>query len=412
MGKIWFIARRDILYHLRRRDFYWSTFGVPLLGIVIYLIARLLGGDPSGRATVTSIVGSPPPPGHAIGYIDQAGVILKHTEIVSPTRFQPFASLADGEAALRAESISSLFIIPADYVETGAITRTTRSASLFGGSDGEDFAILLSANAMQGGDPALAERLQRPFSLRKTVALSETVRVAGSLNYNLGGALVPIMFALAVYISIFMGASLLMQGVLEEKENRTLEVLMTSISPRQLLAGKIIGLGVVALVQLLIWATIGGTILGRGQAVFNGTVDLPWTVWLLMLAFFTLGYLFYASLMAGIGAISPSVRELSQLAILVSVPAVIPILFIPSLLSRPNGGLAIALSLIPFTAPSTMMMRQAMTSVPLWQTLLSLGLMLVAVVLTLNLAARLFRATTLLIGAKLSLRGIWRALSK
>jgi len=199
--------------------------------------------------------------------------------------------------------------------------------------------------------------------------------------------------------------------VLEEKENRTLEVLMTSIAPRQLLAGKIIGLGVVALLQLLIWAAIGGIILGRGQELLNNTVDLPWTVWLLMLAFFLLGYLFYASLMAGIGAISPSVRELSQLAILVSVPAIIPILFIPSLLSKPNGTLAIVLSVIPFTAPSTMMMRQAMTSVPLWQTLLSLGLMLVAVAVTLNVAARLFRATTLLIGARLSLRGVWRALS-
>lgn len=412
MGKVWFIARRDIMYHLGRRDFYWSTFGVPLLGIVIYLVARLLGGDPSGRATVTSIVGSPTTPGHAIGYVDQAGVILTHTEIVSPTEFRAFSSITAGEEALRAETISSLFIVPSDYVKTGAITRTTRSASLFGGSDSEDFAILLSANAIQNSDPVLAERLQRPFNLRKTVALSETVRVAGSLNYNLGGALVPIMFALAVYISIFMGASLLMQGVLEEKENRTLEVLMTSISPRQLLAGKIIGLGVVALLQLLIWASIGGAVLGRGQAVLSSAIDLPWTVWPLMLAFFTLGYLFYASLMAGIGAISPSVRELSQLAILVSVPAVIPILFIPSLLSRPNGSLAIALSVIPFTSPSTMMMRQAMTSVPLWQTLLSLGLMLAAVILTLNVAARLFRATTLLVGAKLSLRGVWRALSK
>jgi ABC-2 type transport system permease protein len=410
MAKVWFIARRDILYHLGRRDFYWSTFGVPLLGVVIFLIARLLGGDPSGRSTVSSIVGSAPAPGHTIGYIDQAGVILRHTAIVSPTQFQAFPSLAAGEDALRAETISSLFIIPSDYVKTGTITRTTRSAALFGGSDGEDFAILLSANAMRNSDPVLATRLQRPFSLRRTVALSENVRVAGSLNYNLGGALVPIMFAMAVYISIFMGASLLMQGVLEEKENRTLEVLMTSIAPRQLLAGKIIGLGVVALLQLLIWASIGGIILGRGQELLNNTVDLPWTVWLLMLAFFTLGYLFYASLMAGIGAISPSVRELSQLAILVSVPAIIPILFIPSLLSKPNGALAIVLSVIPFTAPSTMMMRQAMTSVPLWQTLLSLGLMLVAVIVTLNVAARLFRATTLLIGAKLSLRGVWRAL--
>ncbi len=411
MRKIWFVARRDILYHLRKRDFYWSTFGVPLICIVIAVVARLLGGDPSGQNTLSTLNPSFPA-AHTIGYIDAAGVITRHTDIVSPTLFQQYPDQTAGEAALRAEQISTLFILPEDYAATGTVTRTTRSASLFGGSDVEDFSALLSANAMQSADIALAERLQRPFAIRRTVALSENVRVAGSLNYNFSGALVPILFAMAIYISIFMGASLLMQGVLEEKENRTLEVLMTSISPSQLLAGKIIGLGIVALVQLLIWAAIGGIVLGQGGSLLSSLpeIALPWTVWGLMLVFFGLGYLFYASLMAGIGAISPSLRELSQLTIIISVPAIIPILFIPSLLNKPNGPLAITLSIIPFTAPSTMMMRQVMTVVPVWQTALSVGLMLLAVAVTLNLAARLFRATTLLAGVKFSLRGLLRAL--
>ncbi|MBA3470651.1 MAG: ABC transporter permease [Herpetosiphonaceae bacterium] len=411
MRKVWFVARRDMLYHLRKRDFYWSTFGVPLIGIIIAVVARLLGGDPSGQNTLSTLNPSLPP-GHTIGYVDDAGAITRHTTIVSPTLFQQFPDQPAGEAALRAEQISSLFILPADYQLTGFVTRTTRSAALFGGSDVNDFSTLLSANAMQTADTALAERLQRPFAIRRTVALSENVRVAGSLNYNVGGALVPILFAMAIYISIFMGASLLMQGVLEEKENRTLEVLMTSIAPGQLLVGKIIGLGIVALIQLLIWAAIGGAVLSQGGGLLSSLpeIALPWNIWVLLLVFFVLGYLFYASLMAGIGAISPSLRELSQLTIIISVPALIPIFFIPLLLNKPNGTVAIILSVIPFTAPSTMMMRQVMTVVPLWQTALSVGLMLLAVAATLKLASRLFRATTLLAGVKFSLRGLLRAL--
>lgn len=410
MRKVWFVARRDITYHLRKKDFYWSTFGVPLLGIIITVVAKLLGGDPSGSSL--NVINPMLPAAHTIGYVDYAQVITNYTMIVSPTLFQAFPDQAAGETALRDEQISSLFIVPADYRATGIVTRTTRSAALFGGSDVQDFSVLLSANAMRSPNVALAKRLQRPFTIRRTVALSTNVRVAGSLDYNVGGALVPIIFALAIYISIFMGASLLMQGILEEKENRTLEVLMTSISPRQLLSGKIIGLGTVALIQLLIWVTIGSIVLSRGGTLTASLqhVQLPWTVWALMVVFFGLGYLFYASLMAGIGAISPSLRELSQLTIVISVPAIVPILFIPSLLNKPNGGLAVALSIIPFTAPSTMMMRQVMTVVPAWQTALSIGLMIVAVLGTLNLAGRLFRATTLLSGAKLSLRGVLRAL--
>ena len=410
MDKVWFVAQRDIKHHLRRKDFYWSTFGVPLVGVIIFVVARLLGGDPSGQTTMSGIVGEASPAAHTIGYVNRANAIISHTAILSPTQFQEYADLDRGEQALRDETISTLFFIPSDYVNTGIITRTTRSASLFGGGDVDDFAILLSANALQTADPALATRLNRPFTIGKTTALSTAVRTSGSLN-NVSSALVPILFAMTVYFSIFMGASLLMQGVLEEKENRTLEVLMTSISPRQLLAGKIIGLGIVALLQLLIWSAIGGLALRNSANIAAiREVNLPWTVWALMLAFFIFGYLLYASLMAGIGAISPSMRELSQLALLVSIPSAIPVLFLPIMLGKPNGTLAIVLSIVPFTAPSTMMMRQTLTAVPGWQTALSLALLALAVVVTLNLTARLFRASTLLIGAKITLREVWRAL--
>lgn len=415
MRKILFIARRDLLYHLRKKDFYWATFGVPLLGLLLALGARALGGDPSGGGAVSRLnpVISEP---HAVGYVDQAGAIADPTAVISGTSFRAFADLPAGESALRDESISSLFLIPGDYAASGVVTRTTRSASLFGGSDVDAFSALLIRNAMRTPDPQLAQRFVEPMELGRTTPLSPSVRVVGSLEHNTAATLVPVLLALAVYITIFMGASLLLQGIVEEKENRTLEVLMTSITPRQLLAGKIMGLGTLALLQLSVWVGLGRLVLRGGAAgsALGGlelpAVALPPGVWALTFLFFALGYLFYASLLAGIGAISPSMREISQLVILVSGPALLPVLFLPPMLNQPNGALAISFSIIPFTAPATMMMRQALTVVPWWQTALSVALMIAAIVGTLNGAARLFRATTLLAGTKISGRALWRAL--
>ncbi|XSG75656.1 ABC transporter permease [Herpetosiphon llansteffanensis] len=410
MDKIWFVARRDLLYHIRKKDFYWSTLGVPLLIGAIYLFAQLFGGDPSGQTTANLFIPDNDRD-HSIGIVDQAGVIKQHFEVISPTTVLQFDDQVTAESALRQAQIESLFLIPADYQQSGTVTRTTRTASIFDQADTNAVRTLLAVNQLRSPHIDFVPLLFEPISLSKAEAIGKNVRVAGNLNQNFAGSMVPIGFAMAIYISIFMGASLLMQGILEEKENRTLEVLLTSISPRELLTGKMVGLGIVAFIQLGFWAILAVGVL-RGQAIRAALnqVQIEPLTWLLLGIFFLLGYLFYASLTAGIGAISPSMRELSQLIILVSVPAMIPLMFITSLLSKPNGSLALILSIIPFTAPSTMMLRSVMTVVPPWQIGLSIGLLALSVVATLSLTARLFRATILLRGSKFSFRGLWQAL--
>jgi len=212
--------------------------------------------------------------------------------------------------------------------------------------------------------------------------------------------------------AIFMSSGLLLQGLLEEKENRTLEVTLTSIAPQPFLLGKILGLGLLGLVQVA-WLLLarGGMGLGASSLGALGQINLPAGVWVLALAYFLLGYLFYAAVMAGIGAVSPSMRESSQYSVVVALFAGLPLFVLSALAGDPSGGLAVGLSLFPPTAAVTMPIRLAVSNVPGWQVALSLALLALAIGGVIWLAARLFRTTTLLRGSRLAPREILRALA-
>ena len=192
-----------------------------------------------------------------------------------------------------------------------------------------------------------------------------------------------------------------------------MEVLLTSGSARQLLTGKVLGLGLLGLIQLLIWLGLAYVITGSGASFVSalGAVQVPLAVWGLAVVYFLLGYLFFAALMAGVGAISPSRRESSQYAGAVTMLAIVPLFVLAPLSADPNGGLAVFLSLFPPTAPAIMLARLVVTTVPPWEVAVSLGLLALSVVGGIAGAARLFRATTLLQGTRLSWREVRRALA-
>jgi ABC-2 type transport system permease protein len=206
------------------------------------------------------------------------------------------------------------------------------------------------------------------------------------------------------YIIILSAASLLLSSVAKEKENRTMEILLATVTPQQLLSGKIIGLGLLGLLQVVVWVGTGRILLARGATTFNlsQAFQLPPSFLFWGLLFFLLGYAVYASLMAGLGALVPNLREATQATILVIFPLIIPIVLLSVLIQQPNGTLAVVLSLFPLTAPVAMMTRLAAGSVPLWQTVLSAVLLAITAVLIVRSVARMFRAQTILSGQPFS----------
>jgi ABC-2 type transport system permease protein len=205
----------------------------------------------------------------------------------------------------------------------------------------------------------------------------------------------------------------MLSSITNEKQNRVLEILMVSITPIQMLTGKIIGLGIAGLLQTLVWSGAGFALLRLSGQTFNipSAFQLPASILAWGVVFFILGYAVYASLMAGVGALVPNLREASQATTVLIIPLIIPLIFISVLIGNPNGTLAIVLSLFPLTAPVTMMTRLAAGTVPDWQPALAAVLLAATAVLIVRAVAGMFRAQTLLSGQSFNLRRFFAALA-
>jgi ABC-2 type transport system permease protein len=217
-------------------------------------------------------------------------------------------------------------------------------------------------------------------------------------------------------MSVFLTNGYLMQTVVEEKETRLIEILVSTMRPTQLLAGKILAFGLMGLLQIVVWV---GSVFLIGKLV-AGDVMSPLAAFafisltadkiLTLLLYFVFGYLFFAAGYGMVGAISNSMQEGPQFAVIFTLPAVIPFYFLAVFITTPDAPLPTILSMIPITAPLAMVMRVTLTHVPLWQIVLSLGLLIILDIVMIWLAGRIFRVQTLLAGQTPKLRDIPRLL--
>ena len=216
---------------------------------------------------------------------------------------------------------------------------------------------------------------------------------------------IPYGMTMLFYIVIMASASLMLNSISKEKENRVMEILITSIKPNQLLAGKVLGLGLVGLLQTGVWLSSAYFLMRMGGKTLNIPPNFQLSPQILFwgITFFILGYLIYATLMAGTGALVPNLKEASQATFLMIIPLLIPLLLISLIVEQPHATLPVILSLIPFTAPSTIMTRMVVTQVPVWQILTSIGLTILTIILLVRSVAGMFRAQLLLTGKKFSL---------
>jgi ABC-2 type transport system permease protein len=214
------------------------------------------------------------------------------------------------------------------------------------------------------------------------------------------------------YIVILGSSSLMLNSVTNEKTNRIMEILMTSIKPMQILTGKILALGVIGLLQTIVWSGSGFLLLrfsGRTMNV-SQAFQLPLSILVWGILFFLCGYALYASIMAGVGAMVPNLREASQATTLVIIPLVIPMALISVIVESPNGALATIFSLFPLTAPVTMMTRLAAGNVPFWQPIFSILLLIGSSYFVIRSVSGLFHAQNLLSGQEFKVKYFIKAL--
>jgi ABC-2 type transport system permease protein len=193
-----------------------------------------------------------------------------------------------------------------------------------------------------------------------------------------------------------------MRSVIEEKTSRVMEVMLATVTPKELMAGKIVGVGGVGLTQILIWSALG-LALAFSSAAASGLlqgVNFSGAMIAYFIIFYLLGYLLYSSFAAAIGAAVNSEEEAQQMQFFVMLPLILSMVLFGLVISAPSSGIAIALSLFPFFAPILMYLRVVLEQPPLWQMALCIALLALTTYGVLLVCARIYRVGILMYGKR------------
>lgn len=395
MNKMWLVARHEYWFNLRRRSFLFAVFGVPLFTFFAWFVVFAVI---SSNENDLSKFGK-------VGYVDQAGVLVNPVfPTDTPDLYVSYLDDASARQALDDKAVGAYFILPSDYMKTGSVE--IYSYSSIPSALEDNLNTFLLGNLSRQLQGASVQRIEQPVNL--TIHVSDSGRDITEANFP-ALFFIPLIFAMVFLMSSQTTSGFLMNGIVEEKTNRIMEILITSITPMQMLLGKIIGLGALGLTQMVVWGVAGGVLIKFGQTVplLNG-LSFPTDLAIAFVVYFVLSYFLLASLMAGLGAVAGSEQESRQYSGIISLLFVIPFFFITTFINDPNGSLPVALTLIPFTAPMTALLRLGLAAVPAWQIIASLLILLVTSVIVVWASARVFRWGLLLYGKRPTPRELWR----
>ena len=424
MRNIWLVIKHDIGVILRQRSFWLLTFLMPalLLALNTFVILQESGlGTGSRDDDAVSAEGEEAGRSPRIGLVDEAGLIAEIPEAIPAGLIVRFEGRETALAALQEGEVEEYIVVPADYVDSGSVFVYDENFRIqqgegnmgvtFDGGNAWVLRYLLAYNL--SGDAKLVRALADPIP----GALVEHIILEPEEEEGQGDqALAAVVASILPYIYYFLlliGSSYLMRSVVAEKENRTAEVLLVSLNPKELMAGKIGAMSVITIIQMIVWLGGGVLILNRGASILDvSAFAFPPGFFIWATLFLVLGFLVYASAMAMAGAIAPNAREGAQMTWLLIVPLMPTLMFAQEFLENPDGTLAVVLSLFPLSAPAAMVTRLAVGEVPAWQVLLSLAGLAITAYLFMTLAARFFRAGNLLADTSFSWKRLatgWRA---
>jgi len=260
----------------------------------------------------------------------------------------------------------------------------------------------LLGNLLAGKVPeATIARIEAPLNL-VTTRLTETGAVAPEQG-GYGNLIIPFVFSILLALSIIFSSTYLLQGLGEEKENRLIEILLSSVSARQLLTGKLLGIGAAGLVQVAIWVISAPFLLNLASSSIGGfisTIQLPANFVALAVVYFILGYLLFAVLSAAIGAISSGSREGQQLIGVFTIPLLIPLWFTSLLMFLPDNPVWAFFTIFPLSAPVEVIMRLGVSDIPVWQLVASIAVLVLSIIGILLLTIRIFRTYLLMYGKR------------
>lgn len=395
MLKLWLVAKQEYLKRVAKKSFIIGTLLIPILlgvivGVTIFIIERDKNIQPFGIVDHSGLFESTSGP-----------VQFKNDEDIELIAFQ---AEEGARSALEAGEIQAYHVIPENYLES-------QKVDLYYWDEYPDTSVLstfddyVRATLLPEGPDEIQNRIIEGTNL--------TLRSAdGKRNFNQEIGFVAIIFPIAVAMFFFfavMGASgYFLQAITDEKENRTMEIAITSLSPWQLISGKSLGLIAVALTQIIIWLVsiaIAWIVALRVFPEIQG-VKLPWDILLVFLFFFLPSFVLVSSIMAAIGGMVTELQEGQQISGILNLLFTFPLFLTALVFADPNSPLLVFLSFWPTTSLLTITLRWGFTIIPFWQIVISWLILVGSGLISIWVASRIFRIGMLRYGQRLSLKAV------
>ncbi len=399
MAKIWQIIKHEYIKHVFTKRFLFGLLSLPLMICLMFAVVLIV--------TAFSLNTEP------VGIIDHAGILQEispPTEKGSPFNpqitFLSYDSEDQANSDLNAGTIQAYYVIPENYPQNTQVILTFNEEPDSGVQSQFTQLIRTNLEPFRDMDPQIWERLQSGNNIT-TLSLDNSREVKQDQWYLI---LLPFIAGILFIVVVMTSGGYLLQAVVEEKENRTMEIVVTSVSPNKLMAGKIIGNISVGLTQLIAWLIFGWIALKVGGRFWPilGEFSLPMNYILILLLTLLPAFIMVAAIMAAIGSTMTEIQEAQQVSSLVSLSMTVPFYFSNMFMMNPNGPFATALSFFPLTSALTLLMRIGFTVVPTWQIVVIIAILILSALAAVWFAGRAFRLGMLQYGKKLSIKEVLR----
>ena len=436
------IAWHEFWFTVKQKSYYLVTLGMPLI-ILGYM----------GMFALIALVAAPgeiEKRDKAIGLVDELGLLTQNdgalaaaqagtifeldtgaaktseelqeiigerdlSDLFSTKKIILLTNLETAKQAIVDETVRQVTVIPADFMASGKFNVYVRKSELLDTGGGNRWLseligdeILKTTELDENSIARIKNRASAiEFEIGKSGEFEKVNKIAKA--FSLG---IPMAVAGLLLLALSMNSGRLLTSIAEEKENKVMEIIISSVSADDLLFGKVIGIVCAGLLQIAIWMAMVSVIPSLSMMAMSEAIDYDLRVMPLIYSgvLMILGFIFYGCLLAGFGSMGSTHKDVQQLAAIPSLLACIPFMFATVLLSSPNGLIARIMSVIPFFSPVAMTFRLGVTDVPLWDVGVTILTLLLSIFLAVKFSARLFRAGVLMQGKKPGLKVIWKVL--
>ena len=402
MSQVYKIVKWEFINRVKTKLFLITTFALPFfMGGIMYLPSVLMDLEPEDKSRIGLVYES-----DMVSLINrfknQCEKILVTQEGDSQFIFKDLDSEQEALKDILDKGIDGYLVIPNSILDTGRVKYFSQSLSnikIYNNLRRTLNQLVIEQRMLdQKIDISIVGQLSRKIEF-ETYELDELGEATE--GDELSSFLIPYLFLMILFMTVFMSGQLLLRSVMEERTSRTIEILLSSVTPDQIMRGKILGLGALGLVQMIFYLIVGLTIIDFKEMASIEIIQIP-----MFLIFFTTGYLFYASIFAVMGTFFTSEQEAQQSSGLISLVAIIPMVFASYFITNPGSTFTILSTYIPPLTPFMMIIRLGTDSVELNEIVYTTILMIVSCWFMLKLSGKIFRTAILLYGKKITLKEI------